>query len=64
MKIEQVHIKHKSYYTRVTLGEGKDAKTLGLQHLPGGRCRIYQPFGGTNIGEFESEAEAMAFCQA
>jgi hypothetical protein len=64
MKIEQVHVKHKTWHTRITVGEGKEAKTFGLQKLNGGRCRIHIPFGGNENKDFDSEQEALDFCQS
>ena len=76
MKIEQVHIKHKTWYTRVTVGEGEDAKMFGLQHLRiwvtpikrgyGEPHRVHVPFGSTNATtyDFATRETALAFCES
>lgn len=63
MKIQQKHVKHKIWHTKITVGEGKDAKTFGLRNLGGNRRRVYIPFGGNESKDFDSKEKALAFCR-
>ncbi len=65
MKIEHVHVKHHTWYTRVTVGNGDDAKTFGLQMLEGGRARLHIPFGtkAKTTEDFDSRELALARCE-
>jgi len=63
MKIEQKHVKHKTWYTCVTVGEGDKAKRFGLRALSHGRYGVYIPFGGTEMKEFDTKEGALAFCE-
>jgi len=63
--VERKHVKHKTWYTRVTVGsEKKDIREFGLRQLDGDRHRVYRPFGGQSFQDFETKSEALAFCQA
>ncbi len=57
MKIEQVHATHKTWHTRVIVGD----KTFGLHKLANGSCKVYTPFEGTLVTDYTSEQEAMDF---
>jgi hypothetical protein len=59
MKIEQVHVKHKTWNTRVTTDNNK---TFGLQKLDNG-YRVHIPFGGNEHKDFETAQAALAFCK-
>jgi len=62
--IDQKRVKHKTWYTRVTVGsDKKDLKTFGLQRLDGMRHRVYIPFGGQDHKDFDTKGDALAFCQ-
>ncbi len=63
MKIEQKHVKHKTWHTKVTVGEGDDAQTFGLQQIHHSQWRVHTPFGGTTHQDFHSKDLALAFCQ-
>lgn len=63
MKIEQKHVKHKTWHTKVTVGEGKEAKTFGLRRFKDG-FRVHVPFGGSQTQDFDTRDEALEFCQA
>jgi len=64
MKIERVHVKHKTWHTRVTVGEGDEVKTFGLQQLDGEQHRVFSPFGRSDkFEDFESKEAALEFCQ-
>jgi len=63
--IDRKHVKHQTWYTRVTVGsEKKDLKEFGLRKLDGDRHRIYTPFGnGGTFKDFDTYADALAYCQ-
>jgi hypothetical protein len=63
--IDTKHVKHSTWYTRVTVcNEKKDIKEFSLRQLDGDRHRVYTPFGGTTFKDFDTRADALAFCQA
>ena len=63
MKIEQKHVKHKTWLTRVTVGEGKDQKHFGLKKFKNGMYRVYRTFGdSSNLMDFHTREDALAHC--
>lgn len=64
--IDTKHVKHKTWFTRVTVGsDKKNLKEYGLQKLDGDRHRVYTPFGnGSSFKDFGTRADALAFCQS
>ena len=64
MKIERVNVKHKTWLTRVTVGEEDDVKTFGLRQMEGETHRVYIPFkNSTSFKDFDNREAAMGFCQ-
>jgi hypothetical protein len=59
VKIEQVHVRHRTWHTRVTVGD----KTFGLQRLDQG-YRVHIPFGGATQRDFDTRDEALEYCRA
>ncbi len=65
MKIEQVNVRHRTWHTRVTVGEGDDAKTFGLQMLPDGQARLHIPFDAKKqtTEDFGTLGDALMRCE-
>jgi hypothetical protein len=62
--IDTKHVKHRTWYTRVTVcNEKKDIKEFSLRRLNRGRHRVYTPFDGTTFKNFDTRADALAYCQ-
>ncbi len=61
MEVEQVHVKHKTWHTIVTVGEGDDTKKFGLKNLGGGKFRV---INGSVTTDFDSRDEALAHCES
>jgi hypothetical protein len=61
--ITQKHVKHRTWYTCITVGEGKKARQFGLRRIPNG-FRVYAPFGGTSHQDFPTQEEAIAHCES
>ena len=62
IKVEQQHLKHKTWNTKVTVGEGDDVKTFGLRHITDSQWRVYTPFGGSKTEDFQSRDAALDAC--
>lgn len=63
MKISQRRLKHSTFRTCVTVGEGKDKKEFQLLPLENGQFRVYTPFGGSTFQDFSSREAALEHCQ-
>jgi len=60
MKIEQVHVRHQTWHTRVTVGD----KAFGLKRLDGTRHRVFATFGdGKTFEDFNSREAALDHCE-
>jgi len=64
IRIDTKHVKHKTWYTRVSVGtEKKSTKEFGLRPMDRG-YRVYVPFGSsTNFKDFDSQDAALEFCK-
>ena len=62
--VDTKHVKHKTWYTRVTVcNDKKDIKEFSLRQLDGDRHRVYTPFGGSSFKDFDTRDAALEYCQ-
>jgi len=63
--VDTKHVKHRTWFTRVTVGsDKKNLKEFGLRQLDGDRHRVYTPFGGSSFKDFDTRDDALTYCQS